>query len=149
MALINDTAFHLAAQRLVRMHAAIWHLMILQTIETLDERGGFPRHHMWPPLPPPPVADTGAAGDREPEAEQHPWELLPAPQRLADVLEYLRGQHCYCLFCGCQVIAFASTGLTLQMTHLQHDGSSYQRLQLLLAPDLVVFCAVCRRRRPG
>lgn len=81
-----------------------------QTIETLDERGSIPRHHLWPPPPPPPaaepdgatVAGEGQAG-AEAEAEPHPWELLPAEQRLADVLEYLRGQHCYCLFCGCQV----------------------------------------------
>lgn len=56
---------------------------------------------MWPPLPPEP-ADPEAAGDSEPE-EPHPWELLPAVQRLSDVLQYLRDQHWYCLFCGAQV----------------------------------------------
>lgn len=78
-----------------------------QTIETLDERGGISRHHMWPP-PPPAPAEPEAAEDDGQTVEQppHPWELLPAQQRLVDVLQYLRDRHVYCLFCGAQVRDF-------------------------------------------
>ena len=39
----------------------------------------------------------------EAQTEPPPWEAMPAEQRLDDVLRYLREQHLYCLFCGCQV----------------------------------------------
>lgn len=82
-----------------------------QTIETLDERGGVERHQLWPLLLPPPAAaaeDAEAAASGDVEVELPPWEVLPAQQRLADVLEYLRERHLYCLFCGCQVTYVAS-----------------------------------------
>ena len=64
------------------------------------------RHHLWQPLPAPDpeplTALEAAAVDADGEADVHPWELLPPQQRLADVLDYLRGRHSYCLFCGCQ-----------------------------------------------
>jgi Domain of unknown function (DUF4187) len=97
-----------------------------QTIETLDERGGVERHQLWPLLlPPPPAAseDAEAAGGSETAVELPPWEMMPAQQRLANVLEYLRGQHSYCLFCGCQV----NNGLPLALLpgcmtpHWVHD----------------------------
>lgn len=80
----------------------------LQSIETLDERAGEQRHHLWPPLPilepPEPLTtlEAAAAAEAVAEAEVHPWELLPPPQRLAEVVQYLRARHAYCLFCGCQ-----------------------------------------------
>lgn len=49
--------------------------------------------------------DTPAAeGDKEEQQRLQEWEAfhsLPAAERLARVLAYLRDRHCYCLFCGC------------------------------------------------
>lgn len=119
------------------------HVLMLQTIETLDERSGVPRHHLWsPPLSPPPPAaeDEPGAGDSEPEAEPHPWELLLAQQRLADVLEYLRGQHSYCLFCGCQVTScFTLTCLcTMQCPHDKGPKSEVASSAIVIVVCLAV-----------
>ncbi len=32
------------------------------------------------------------------------WAELPAVDRLADALEYLRGEHAYCMYCGCEFV---------------------------------------------
>jgi hypothetical protein len=72
----------------------------LQTVQTLDERGGVARHTLWVPLPPPTIAPDG---EELPDLEPSAWDLLPASSRLVLVVEYLRATHRYCLFCGAQV----------------------------------------------
>lgn len=61
----------------------------------------------------PPAADRqpggGTAGvvfeDEDEQQRLQDWEAfhaLPAAERLAQLLAYLRDRHCYCLFCGCR-----------------------------------------------
>lgn len=48
---------------------------------------------------------SAADGDEEEQRRLQEWEAfhsLPAAERLARVLAYLRDCHCYCLFCGCR-----------------------------------------------
>ena len=109
----------------------------LQTIETLDERGGILRHQLWPPLPLPLAAEEEeAAGSSEPETEPNPWDLLTAQQRLADVLGYLREHHFYCLFCGCQVGLVSALSQCI-WSHLVQDARLCNRRACLFSTLLV------------
>lgn len=48
---------------------------------------------------------AAAEADGEEQRRQQEWEAfhsLPAAERLAQLLAYLRDRHCYCLFCGCR-----------------------------------------------
>lgn len=82
----------------------------MQSIETLDERAAVQRHRLWPPVESPAevskASEKAAAQHDSPEAqavpEIDPWELLPAAQRLAEAVQYLRDSYCYCIFCGCK-----------------------------------------------
>ena len=71
----------------------------MQVCETLDRRKGITENVMWP-------VEPGSDGDEKDEdaVEEGSWELLPAAEKLSDVLTCLRARHFYCLFCGCQVI---------------------------------------------
>lgn len=61
----------------------------------------------------PPAADRQPGGvtagvvseDEDEQRRLQDWEAfqtLPAAERLAQLLAYLRDRHCYCLFCGCR-----------------------------------------------
>jgi hypothetical protein len=76
--------------------------LCMQVCETLDRRKGMADSVMWPP-PPPEPADEEQAAEEEAAQELHPWEDRPAAQKLGDVLQWLRSEHCYCVYCGCQV----------------------------------------------
>ena len=56
---------------------------------------------MWPPPPPEPAKEE--EGEEETTEEANPWEDRPAGHKLADVLQWLRNEHHYCVYCGCQV----------------------------------------------
>ena len=59
---------------------------------------------MW--LAEPPLQDPDEAADATEEAEAgpaNPWAELPVAERLSDVLQRLRTEYFYCIFCGCQV----------------------------------------------
>ena len=61
-------------------------------------------NHMW--LVEPPLVEGG--DDEEPDedaaaAPVNPWAELPIAEQLQDVLDRLRSEHSYCIFCGCQV----------------------------------------------
>ena len=64
---------------------------------------------MWPPVPPVAVVDGASAGvddsaDAGEKEEQEPsWEDWPVQAKLAMVLDHLRQNYHYCIFCGCQV----------------------------------------------
>ena len=58
---------------------------------------------MWLPPPPPPEDEQQDAQDSGAEAlDADAWENLPPATRLADVLQWLRSEYFYCVFCGCQ-----------------------------------------------
>lgn len=82
-----------------------------KSVETLDDRAGIGRHHLWPPLPSEPDspsaekdgASTGqSAPDIGADQEADPWEMQSATQRLTEVTQYLRDRYHYCIYCGCQ-----------------------------------------------
>ena len=77
---------------------------ILQVCETLDRRRGMTESLMW--LAEPPLQEPDEVAEATEEAEPgpvNPWAELPVAQRLSDVLQRLRTEHFYCIFCGCQV----------------------------------------------
>ncbi|CAK0782678.1 hypothetical protein CVIRNUC_005873 [Coccomyxa viridis] len=80
------------------------HLKEAQKVcETLDRRRGMTENHMW--LVEPPLVEGG--DDEEPDedaaaAPVNPWAELPIAEQLQDVLDRLRSEHSYCIFCGCQ-----------------------------------------------
>ena len=80
----------------------------MQVLETLDRRKGMVESHVWLAEPSLQEVDDAADGTEEAEAEAeagpvNPWTELPLAQRLSDVLQRLRTEHSYCIFCGCQV----------------------------------------------
>ncbi len=63
-------------------------------------------NHVWLAEPSLQEVDNAAEGTEEAKAEVapvNPWTELPLAQRLSDVLQRLRIEHSYCIFCGCQV----------------------------------------------
>ena len=129
---------------------------LVQTIETLDERADISQHHMWPLTPPTETDGSAALEDGEAaEQELHPWELLPPYQRLAEVLQFLRQHHDYCLFCGCKVRRSACLSARFALNTAPHllpfraDDSKLQHqlccflfvaLQYTSAADLAENC---------
>lgn len=88
-----------AAIRAGREEAADCSQLFAAHAQAAAQRGGG----QGPAAPAEQQADGGAGEDGE-EQRQQEWEAfhaLPAPERLAQLLAYLREQHCYCLFCGC------------------------------------------------
>ena len=77
-----------------------------QVCETLDRRKGLTESILWP-LPPPPPEDEEQEQDAEGSGAEaldaDAWENLPPATRLADVLQWLRSEYFYCVFCGSQV----------------------------------------------
>lgn len=77
-----------------------------KSIQTLDEVAGVGRHKLWTPVDPFEDVETMAVAEvsltAPTESEIDTWELLPASQRLAEAVEYLRSEYCYCMFCGCK-----------------------------------------------
>lgn len=77
---------------------------VLQVCETLDRRRGIPESPMW--LVEPPLQEQDAAAEAAEEADPgavNPWAELLVADRLSDVLQRLRMEYSYCIFCGCQV----------------------------------------------
>ena len=97
----------------------------MQVVETLDERNNCVRHEMWLPEPQP-----AAAEEEEVELDPDSWESQPAEQKLADVLQYLRQSHLYCLFCGCQVCNTSTRFATCCSygSNVKHHGGSSRLL---------------------
>ena len=61
-------------------------------------------NHMW--LVEPPLVEGGDGEEPDEDAAVapvNPWTELPIAEQLRDVLDRLRIEHCYCIFCGCQV----------------------------------------------
>ncbi len=59
---------------------------------------------MW--LAQPPLQEPDEAAEATEEAEPgpvNPWAELPIAERLSDMLQRLRTEYFYCIFCGCQV----------------------------------------------
>ena len=59
---------------------------------------------MW--LVEPPLEEGGDGEEPDEDAAAapvNPWAELPIAEQLRDVLERLRSEHSYCIFCGCQV----------------------------------------------
>ena len=87
---------------------------VLEVCETLDRRKGVDSSEMWPPPPVVPDADAvaGSAAQTgntdvldDEDTAQHAvsWEDWPVQAKLAMLLDYLRQNYHYCIFCGCQV----------------------------------------------
>lgn len=76
----------------------------MQACETMDRAAGLESSHRWPVvLRPETNAEEGEDFEVLVGGNEDPWEALPATEKLVDVLQYLRLQHFYCLFCGCKV----------------------------------------------
>ena len=59
---------------------------------------------MW--LVEPPLQEQDEPAEATKQADPgavNPWAELPVAERLRDVLQRLRMEHSYCIFCGCQV----------------------------------------------
>lgn len=66
-----------------------------QTTQALDEQAGILRHAHWP-------RDEEQQEDAETQQGERD-EPVSVQEQLLQVLQYLRQQHCYCLYCGVQV----------------------------------------------
>ena len=75
----------------------------LQVCETLDRRRGMTESPMWLDEPALQDEDESEATGNAGEAPVNPWAELPVVERLGDVLQRLRNEYSYCIFCGCQV----------------------------------------------
>ena len=76
----------------------------MQVCETLDRRRGMTESTMW--LAEPPLQEQEEAAEGAEEAipgPVNPWAELPVAEQLSDVLQRLRIEYSYCIFCGCQV----------------------------------------------
>jgi hypothetical protein len=71
---------------------------------TLDTQAGVESNVMWrrdqddaPPAPGDGEEEEAQGGDHE---QQQAWEVLPSEEKLGQLTEYLRTQHCYCIYCA-------------------------------------------------
>lgn len=85
-------------------------LQARQVCETLDRRKGLESSEMWPQQLPAPGTESPRGDERgnidtdadEEVQQEASWEDWPVQAKLAMVLDHLRQNYHYCIFCGCQ-----------------------------------------------
>lgn len=67
--------------------------------EELDDRECImsPKESYFYPKPPPPPTPED---EEPPEPQPDPYENVPPTEKLANILDYLKNQHFYCMFCA-------------------------------------------------
>ena len=89
---------------------------------------------MWLPPPPPPPEDEQQVQDAQESGAEaldaDAWENLPAATRLTDVLQWLRSEYFYCVFCGCQA-RFAHLGSTKECVQLPREVAGHAELTVM------------------
>lgn len=86
-------------------------MFLCQVCETLDRRKGLESSEMWPQQLPAPGTESPRGDERgnidtdadEEVQQEASWEDWPVQAKLAMVLDHLRQNYHYCIFCGCQV----------------------------------------------